>query len=1090
MSFEEVFVFPASFAQQRLWFLDQLIPGNAIYNVPTVIRLTGSLKLAALEQTFNEIVRRHETLRTTFIVLDGQPLQAIAPSLTIPIAVLNLQQLPANEQEVKAKCIITAEIEHPFDLSSGPLLRVILLVLSDTEHILLLNMHHIICDDWSMGVLIRELGTLYAAFAQNQPSPLLELPLQYADFAHWQREWLQKEVLQTQLAYWREQLNGISILHLPTDKPRPAIQSYQGATQFLELPLKLIDGLEKLSQQEGVTLFMTLVAAFKTLLYRYTHQEDITLGSPIANRNRSEIEGIIGFFVNSLVLRSNLSGNPTFRELLGRVREVTLGAYSHQDLPFEKLVEELHPERNLSHHPLFQLVFGFQNAPMSALELPGLVPSFMNIDLKKTRFDLELHLWKCSEDFRSLWGGNWEYSEGLRGVMVYNTDLFDKTTISRMLKHFKTLLSGIVANPEQRIANLPLLSEVELHQILVEWNNTQADYPQDKCIHQLFEEKVQQYPDSIAVNFANEQLTYQELNTRSNKLAQYLQKLGVCSEVLVGICISQSIEMIIGLLGILKAGGAYVPLDPTYPQERLNFMLEDAQVSVLLTQEKLLKHFEGFSNKIISLDQDWQIITQEKEDNLKSDLNSDNLAYVIYTSGSTGKPKGVAVPHKAVNRLVCNTNYIKLSASDKIAQASNTSFDAATFEIWGALLNGAQLVGISKDVTLSPHEFGLQLREKGINVLFLTTALFEQIARDAPQAFATLEYLLFGGETVDLRWVIKILKHGATKHLIHVYGPTENTTFSSYYCVEELPSATSFPIGRPITNTQIYILDTHLQPVPIGVIGELYIGGDGLAREYLSRTELTAKHFIPDPFNNKPKTRLYKTGDLARYLPDGNIEFLGRIDNQVKIRGFRIELSEIEAVLSQHLAVRETVVIVSEDVPDDQYLVAYIVPNQKQIPTQDVQSFASLLRQFLKEKLPEYMVPRAYVVLKSLPLTPNGKVDRRALPTPDTITFNNQDYVAPRSQVEELLAEIWAKILGKEQVGVHDNFFELGGHSLLATQLTSRIRDTFQIDLPVRNLFETPTVEQLARYIDTMCWAAKGVDKTETTGIPREEIEF
>ena len=1090
MSSEEVFVFPASFAQQRLWFLDQLIPGNGIYNVPTVIRLTGSLKLAALEQTFNEIVRRHETLRTTFIVSDGQPLQAIAPSLTIPLSVLDLQQLPDDEQEVKAKCIITAEIEHPFDLSSGPLLRVILLVLSETEHILLLNMHHIICDDWSMGVLIRELGTVYAAFAQNQPSPLLELPLQYADFAHWQREWLQGEVLQTQLAYWREQLNGISILHLPTDKPRPAIQSYQGSTQFLELPLKLIDALEKLSQQEGVTLFMTLVAAFQTLLYRYTHQEDIALGSPIANRNRSEIEGIIGFFVNSLVLRSNLSGNPTFRELLGRVREVTLGAYSHQDLPFEKLVEELHPERNLSHHPLFQVVFGFQNAPMSALELPGLVPSFMNIDLKKTRFDLELHLWKCSEDFRSLWGGNWEYSEGLRGVMVYNTDLFDKATISRMVEHFKTLLSAIVANPEERITNLPLLSEAELHQVLVKWNNTQADYPQDKCIHQLFEEKVQQYPDSIAVNFDNEQLTYQELNTRSNKLAHYLQKIGVCSEVLVGICISQSIEMLVGLLGILKAGGAYVPLDPSYPEERLNFMLEDAQVSVLLTQENLLKHFEGFSKLIISIDKDWEIITQEKQDNPESDLNSDNLAYVIYTSGSTGKPKGVAVPHKAVNRLVCNTNYIKLLPSDKVAQASNASFDAATFEIWGALLNGAQLVGISKDVTLSPHELVLQLREKDINILFLTTTLFQQIVRDVPQAFVTLKYFLFGGETVDMRWIKKILQYGAPKHLIHVYGPTENVTFSSYYYIEELASATCLPIGIPITNTQIYILDTYLQLVPIGVTGELYIGGEGLAREYLNRPELTTKHFISHPFSNNPKTRLYKTGDLARYLPDGNIEFLGRIDNQVKIRGFRIELSEIEAVLNQHPAVRETVVIVGEDVPDDKYLIAYIVPNQEQIPMQEVQSFASLLRQFLKEKLPEYMMPRAYVILESLPLTPNGKVDRRALPMPDTISFNNQDYVAPRSQVEKLLAQIWAKVLGKEQVGIHDNFFELGGHSLLATQLISRIRDTFQIDVPVRNLFAAPTVEQLTKYIETTFWAAKSLDKVGTTGQEREEVEF
>ncbi|MEA5601598.1 amino acid adenylation domain-containing protein [Nostoc sp. UHCC 0252] len=1090
MSSEEVFVFPASFAQQRLWFLDQLIPDNSIYNVPTVIRLSGSLKLAALEQTFNEIVRRHETLRTTFIVSDGQPLQAIAPSLTIPLSVLDLQRSPDDEQEVKAKCIITAEIERPFDLSSGPLLRVILLVLSETEHILLLNMHHIICDDWSMGVLIRELGTLYAAFAQNQPSPLLELPLQYADFAHWQREWLQGEVLQTQLAYWREQLKGISVLHLPTDKPRPAIQSYQGATQFLELPLKLIDALEKLSQQESVTLFMTLVAAFQTLLYRYTHQEDIAVGSPIANRNHSEIEGIIGFFVNSLVLRSNLSENPSFRELLGRVREVTLGAYSHQDLPFEKLVEELHPERNLSHHPLFQVVFGFQNAPMSALELPGLVPSFLNIDLKKTRFDLELHLWKCSDDFRSLWGGNWEYSEGLRGVMVYNTDLFDRATISRMVEHFKTLLSAIVENPEERIANLPLLSEAELHQVLVKWNNTQTDYPQDRCIHQLFEEKVQQYPDSIAVNFANEQLTYQELNTRSNKLAHHLQKIGVCSEVLVGICISQSIEMIVGLLGILKAGGVYVPLDSSYPQERLNFMLEDAQVSVLLTQENLLKHFEGFSKPIISIDKDWEIITQENQDNLESDLNSNNLAYVIYTSGSTGKPKGVAVPHKAVNRLVCNTNYIKFSPSDKVAQASNASFDAATFEIWGALLNGAQLVGITKDLTLSPHEFTLQLREKDINILFLTTALFQQIVRDVPQAFATLKYFLFGGETVDMRWIRKILQFGAPKHLIHVYGPTENTTFSSYYCVEELPSATSLPIGIPITNTQIYILDTYLQLVPIGVTGELYIGGEGLAREYLNRPELTTKHFISHPFGDNPKTRLYRTGDLARYLTDGNIEFLGRIDNQVKIRGFRIELSEIEAVLNQHPAVRETVVIVGEDVPDDKYLVAYIVLKQEQIAMQEVQSFASLLRQFLKEKLPEYMVPSAYVVLESLPLTHNGKVDRRALPMPDTISFHNQDYVAPRSQIEKLLAQIWAKVLGKEQIGIHDNFFELGGHSLLATQLTSRIRDTFQIDLPVRNLFEAPTIEKLTKYIETRCWTTKGVDQVGTTGQEREEVEF
>jgi amino acid adenylation domain-containing protein len=972
-----------------------------------------------------------------------------------------------------------------------------LLQLSQTEHILVLNMHHIICDDWSIGVVIRELGTLYTAFAQNQASPLPELPLQYADFAQWQREWLQGEVLQTQLAYWQQQLNGISMLHLPTDRPRPTIQSYQGATQFLELPKKLCDALVTLSQQEGATLFMTLLAAFQTLLYRYTHQEDIAVGSPIANRNRSEIEGLIGFFVNSLVLRSNLSGNPTFRELLGRVREVTLGAYSHQDLPFEKLVEELHPQRNLSHHPLFQVVFGFENAPMSALELPGLVPSFINIDFKTTRFDLELHLWKCSEDFRSLWGANWEHSEGIRGVMVYNTDLFDKATISRILKHFKTLLESIVSHPEQSIANLPLLSEGELHQVLVEWNNTHADYSQDKCIHQLFENQVKQNPDAIAVIYeetrhgASLHMTYRDLNIRSNQLAHHLQKLGVGADVLVAISVEPSPEMIVGLLGILKAGGAYVPLDPNYPQERLNFMLEDAQVPILLTQEKLLKHFEAFSNPIVYIDKDREIIAQQSEENPTSRLTSDNLAYVIYTSGSTGKPKGVAVTHKAVNRLVCNTNYVKLERTDKIAQASNTSFDAATFEIWGALLNGAQVIGISKDVIISPHEFALQLRQKGISVLFLTTALFQQIARDVPQAFASLRYLLFGGETVDIRWVKKVFKHASPKQLIHVYGPTENTTFSSYYCVEELPeSATSIPIGRSITNTQIYLLGEHLQPVPVGVVGELYIGGDGLAREYLNRPELTAERFIPNPFSSKPEARLYQTGDLGRYLPDGNIEFLGRIDSQVKIRGFRIELGEIEAVLSQHPAVEETIVIATEDIPGDKNLVAYIVPNQGQIQTQEAQSLASLLREFLKEKLPEYMVPRAYVVLESLPLTPNGKVDRRALPAPDTLIFDKQNYVAPTTQVEKALVEIWAKVLGKEQVGIDDNFFELGGHSLLATQLISRIRDAFQIDVTVRNLFEAPTVVQLARYVETVCWAAKGLDTTGTTGEEREDVEF
>ncbi|RUS92603.1 hypothetical protein DSM106972_098580 [Dulcicalothrix desertica PCC 7102] len=1121
MSSQEVFVFGASFAQQRLWFFDQLVPGNAIYNVPTVIRLHGSLNQSALEFALNEIVRRHETLRTTFTILEEQLVQVIAPSLLISI---NTLELPAQQSEAQAKYIITQEIERPFDLSSGPLLRVILLNLSDNEHILLLNMHHIVCDDWSIGVLISELGALYTAKIKNQPSPLSQLPLQYADFAEWQREWLTGEVLENQLAYWRHQLNGITMLPLPTDKRRPNIQAYRGATQFLELPLSLVDALKKICQLEGATLYMILLAAFQTLLYRYTYSDDITVGSPIANRNRSEIEGLIGFFVNTLVLRTDFSGNPTFSELLARVREVTLKAYSHQDLPFEKLVEHLQPERNLSANPFFQVVFGFENAPMQELELPDLAPSFMNIDLKTTRFDLELHLWKCSSDFRSLWGGDWKHSEGIRGIVVYNSDLFEGATISRMLNHFTTLLESIVASPEERMANLPILSEPELNQILFEWNDTQSDYPSNQCIHKLFEQQVTQYSNNIALDFENVEtrliasLQYNELNNRSNKLAHHLQKLGVNTEVVVGICAEASIDMIVGMLGILKAGGAYLPLDPSYPLTRLNFMLKDSSAQVLLTQEKFAQYFENFSNPIVNLDKDWEIIAHESKQNLNSETRSDNLAYIIYTSGSTGTPKGVAVTHKSVNRLVRNTNYINITSNDKIAQVSNTSFDAATFEIWGALLNGAQLIGISKHIILSPTEFASQLKQKDISILFLTTALFQKIARDVPQAFSTLKYLLFGGETIDTRWVKKVIQNGAPQQLIHVYGPTENTTFSSYYPIHELPSATSIPIGRPISNTQIYILDTNLQPVPIGVVGEIYISGDGLARGYINNlaTDILWNNVATDilwsghpcppstdgrdgqgcpfhksPFHKSPFHKspfynklIYKTGDLGKYLPDGNIEFIGRIDNQVKIRGFRIELEEIEILLNQHPAVREAVVIATEDIPGDKYLVAYIVPQpQQQVTTNN-------LRAFLKQKLPEYMIPVAYVVLESLPLTPVGKVNRHALPKIDTLSLNvEENYVAPQTDVEQVLVEIWANILtmGKQPIGIHDNFFELGGHSLLATQLTSRIRDIFHIDLPLRSLFEAPTIASLAKYIQMH---ALNTTSSNNTNVEQEEVEF
>ena len=811
---------------------------------------------------------------------------------------------------------------------------------------------------------------------------------------------------------------------------------------------------------------MTLLAAFDTLLYRYTGQSDILVGTPIANRNRSEIEGLIGFFVNTLVMRTDLSENPSFNELLTQVREVAMDAYAHQDLPFEMLVEVLQPQRDLSHPPLFQVVFLLQNTPLAQIELTGLTVSDLPIASTTAKFDLTLAM---------------EHTDaGLVGVWEYNTDLFDPGTIDRLAGHFVTLLEGIVANPRERIAQLPMLSAVERQQLLVEWNDTETDYPQDKCIHQLFEEQVDRHPDAVAVVFEGQQLTYAELNCRANQLAHYLRSLGVEPDVLVGICVERSLEMVVGLLGILKAGGAYVPLDPEYPTERLHFMLEDAQVQVLLTQQRFVDKLPEDRANLVCLDTDTQEISQSSQENLITAIKASNLAYVIYTSGSTGTPKGVVVNHQAVNRLVKNTNYIQLTSDDQIAQAANIAFDAATFEIWGALLNGAKLIIIPKSVLLSPQEFAVSLSEHQIDILFLTTALFNQLASLAPQAFSSLRCLLFGGEAVDPKWVKKVLDKGAPQQLIHVYGPTENTTFSSWYLVAELPAtATTVPIGHSIANTQIYLLDENLQPVPMGVPGELYLGGAGLARGYLHRPELSQAKFIANPFSTDPHSRLYKTGDLVRYLSDGNIEFLGRIDNQVKIRGFRIELGEIESVLSQLPEVKEVVVVAREDRPNNQSLVAYVVPQSQNLTSSQLpENLGQSLRANLKQILPDYMVPSAVVILFALPLTPNGKIDRRALPAPDFQSELSAKYVAPRNSIETQLALIWAEVLKLEQVGIHANFFELGGHSLLATQVISRSQTAFGIALPLRYLFESPTIAQLGTAI------AKELETGSNLGIP------
>jgi amino acid adenylation domain-containing protein len=1079
---EDIFIFPASFAQQRLWFIEQLLPGDTLYTSPLVFRLTGSLQRSQLQNSIQALVHRHEILRTTFDVLDGQLMQIVAPDLSVSLHLADLRVLPTDAREDAALEQIWQAIQQPFQLSKAPLFRVQLWQLQDAEHLLLLALHHIIFDEWSSGVLIRELGELYAALVEDKPIALPELPIQYADFAHWQREWLQGEVLNTQLRYWKQQLQDVPVLNLPGATSRSLRQRHQGASQLLELPQRLLDALEELSQQAGVTLFMTLLAAFQTLLHRYTGQTDIAIGSPVANRHRSELEGLIGFLVNSLVLRTNLAGDPTFCELLERVRDVTLAAYAHQDLPFEKLVEELQPVRSLGQNPLFQVVFALQNTPMEQLVLPGLVLSPVELETRTARFDLELYTWKCADNFRNLWGKGWQQTDGLRGVIVYNTDLFDSTMISSLCHQFQTLLESIVVNPEKQLSVLPLLSPEEQRSLLQRWYNNQSCYPENTGIHQLFEAQVRQNPTAIAVKFRNQQFTYQELNQGSNQLAWYLQRLGIGAEMPVGICLERGIEAIAAMLAVLKVGGSYVPLDPSYPSERLHFMLKDAGITVVLTQAVWADVLRTGDTQVICLEQEWNTIAQESDQNLDVSSTAAQLAYIIYTSGSTGTPKGVMVPHRAVNRLVCETNYVQIKPSDRVAQVASLAFDAATFEVWGALLNGAQLVGIDRETTLSPADFVTELQQQQISILFLTTALFNQTVSQIPGAFQSLKYLLFGGEIANVDRVRSVLQTGKPEHLIHVYGPTENTTFSTWYEIEIIPeNATTLPIGKAIANTQVYLLDANLNPVPAGVSGEIYLGGAGLAQGYLNRLELTAERFVNVEFPGlsselqgglnlefrTQNSRLYKTGDRALYRSDGNFEFLGRTDHQIKIRGFRVELGEIETVMMQHPTVQTAVVVVRE-VDTDHQLIAYVIPNPSAIPIERD------LRSFLKTKLPVYMVPAAFVVLETLPLTANGKVNQKALPPPHLIAATDTSQtVAPKTSLEATLVELWTQLLGRKQVGIYDNFFELGGHSLLATQLISRIRDRFQVELPLRSVFETPTIAELSQKIAT---SSKDID--------------
>jgi amino acid adenylation domain-containing protein len=1182
--------FPLSFAQQRLWFVNQLQPHSPSYNMPFGLQFRGQLNIAALESSLQLLINRHEIFRTNFITVNGEPLGAIAATRDFTLPVIDLRPLPASEQELEYQKLASDAAKYVFDIAQDPLLRTQLVQLTPTESVLLLTIHHIIFDAWSVNIFLKELATAYSAYVEHHTPNLPEIHLQYVDFAVWQQQWLQGEVLESQLAYWQQKLALMpTLLELPSDRPRTAVQSFCGATQVFSIEQNISDALVSLSQQQGVTLFMLLLTAFKILLYRYTNQSDIVVGTPVANRQHSQIQEMIGFFVNNLVLRTDLSDNPTFLQLLQQVKKVVLEAYDHQNLPFEKLVEALHPERNLSYTPLFQIDFALEHEPVSTITLKDLTINISDAGVNHTaKFDLSLSLQKTEQ--------------GLTGAFEYSTDLFDATTITRMVQHWQTLLAGIVANPEQKLSNLPILSAIEQHKLLVEWNKTQQDYPHDLCIHQLFEAQVEQTPDAVAVIFKDEQLTYRELNAKANQLAHYLQTLGVKPETLVGICVERSLEMIVGLLGILKAGGAYVPLDPMYPQERLAFMLEDSAVPVLLTQQRLVDKLPKHEAQVVCLDTQWEAISEYSEKNIGDTVNAQNLAYVIYTSGSTGKPKGVTIPHLSVVNYITAVNieygikkcdsFAAAGSADRILQFSSISFDASAEEIYTSLTSGATLVLRTDSMLDSVGIFLQKCRDWKLTVLVLPTAYWHELTLFLSQEKFTLplslRLVIIGGEKALTERLQTWLEYvGRRVSLVNNYGPTEATIGATIYDLSAAKIASAaLPIGRPIRNVQTYVLDRSLQPVPIGIPGELYIGGDGLARGYLNQPDLTEEKFIPNPFSKEPGSRLYKTGDKARYLPDGNIEFIGRIDNQVKIRGFRIELGEVEALLAQHPNVLQAVVICREDTPGNKRLVAYVVSNlileripyhsecqleidgnsiklhtenisngavdlvgmptpttitegqhvrlhlllpgeseprwlsgtvawlrppqvevsfnltfseqakvdqsiTYQLDTQGLwktlqRTLSGSLRDYLKQKLPDHLLPSSFVLMKALPLTPNGKINHRALPPLESFDKEGEDnFVSPRTPTETKLAAIWAELLGLKKVGINDNFFELGGHSLQAISLVSKLSVEMNLKVSVKLLFSYPTIAELAQVL----WKLSTQNTSFTPEKPQAKIE-
>jgi aspartate racemase len=1025
---------PLSFAQQRLWFLDQLEPGTSAYTIAGRRRMHGPLDLTALTGALSELVRRHESLRTTFATRSGEPVQVIGDAAPVKVEIFDLETMPVAARERAAEDFVRTEVRRPFDLARGPLFRPVLLRWGPDEHELLVSFHHIIVDGWSLSIVARELDALYSAYVAGRPSPLPDLPLQYADFALWQRRWLTGDVLDAQRRYWRGQLGGRpEPLKLQADYARPQRQTFAGATYDFELPRSLADSLRQLSRGEGATLFMTLLAGFKMLLSRYTDQEEIVVGTPVANRTRVELESLVGFFANSLVLRTSLDGDPTFRQLLQRVLEVSLGAFDHQDMPFEQLVEDLQPGRAIGENPLFQVAFVFQGAATG----PGF--AFVTVS---SPFDITSFVQDGIDGT-------------LRVTIQYKRDVFAPATIARLADHYRRLLECVAADPDSRLSSVALLEDHELRQVLVEWNETATEYPRDRSIHGLFEDQVAATPDAVAVAFEGASVIYRELDRRANQLAHHLRAMGVGLEHPVGVWMERSIDAIVAFLAILKAGGAYTPLDLMAPPERVAFMVRDAKIEVLLTRKRMLELLPEHGARAFCLDGDWWSVAAEPHTPPLDRSTAESLAYIMYTSGSTGAPKGVAVTHRNVVRLIKATDYAHFGPDEVFLQLAPLSFDASTFEIWGALLNGGRLA-VAPPGVLSVDELGTVLERNGVTTLWLTAGLFQHVVDHRIEVLRPLRQLLTGGDVVSGPHVDRVLRELPGCRVVNGYGPTEGTTFS---CCHSITSTTglerSVPIGRPIANTRVYVLDRNRRPVPIGVPGEVWIAGDGLARAYLGRPELTAERFVVHRFSDTLEERLYRSGDVVRWLADGTLEFIGRLDDQVKLRGYRVEPGEIEETLAHHPGVRAATVVVSRDRGGDKRLVAYVVGDPT-LASQD-------LRELLRAKLPEYMVPAEFVILDHLPLSPNGKVDRRALPEPASgPTASSSE---PRSELERQLVKIWEEVLSVNPIGTRDSFFDLGGHSLLAVRMFARLDETLRIRLPLATLFRAPTIERLAGVI-------------------------